>query len=258
MMFTLTYVTAFVELQETVYEGHKSFPNRLQQFIRMAETGVPLCLFADRAHQEALEAVAATHPNVRIVAWHSLEDLESTHIVDEVNARVPLRLPDVRYLEKDTWKYMCCILNKTYFLRHAMEDNPFGTERFCWVDFALPYVFKRPTDTLQHMLVLATRPWSSSAAQEQVCIPGWCAQPPTNMLQLTQGSYWRFCGGVVYGDRTSLLQFCNVCEEWLVPFLQASQTLVWEVHFWAWLEMQGHISVRWVPSVFDDKMITQL
>jgi hypothetical protein len=47
---------------------------------------------------------------------------------------------------------------------------------------------------------------------------------------------WRFAGGFFLGDRASLEGWYKLSCDALQLFLTQTNTLVWEVNFWAWLE----------------------
>lgn len=66
---------------------------------------------------------------------------------------------------------------------------------------------------------------------------------------------WRFCGGFFIGDKNSLLSFYDVSIARFEEFLNLTKKLVWEVNYWAWLELMGYISPVWYLADHNDSII---
>jgi hypothetical protein len=66
---------------------------------------------------------------------------------------------------------------------------------------------------------------------------------------------WRFCGGFFWGDKSSLVEFYKLYIENFPLFIERYKTLVWEVNFWAWLELNFNWSPNWYLADHNDSII---
>lgn len=228
---TTTFVTCFIEL---VKDGDaktlKTSENRFRHFETLAATGVPLCVFVCEAYKERILALMETYPNIRYMGPAEIEGswfLEFLRDGDFVCASSANR-------EKDTPAYFALMNNKLDYLRRAIQDNPFQTKTFAWVDFSLFHIIAadKVEETQKQIQTLGTAPW----ALQTVLLPG-CWQKPSNPSVLTQSIHWRFCGGFLLGSADAILEMVELAEENLPVFLRTYKTIVWEVNFWAYLEL---------------------
>lgn len=224
----ITFVSAFLcgENPKRSYEAYK------QYFETLAATELKFVLFLDKR-------LDWTFPSNVIVYPVSLED---TWIYQHVSATSTL--PHIRN-KVDSFEYMVIINSKLEWLVRAINENPYQTDWFAWIDFGIVHVFSNPYWTLQRLIAL---------------------QPPTTLGLRTAGIWkhqtrdvwnvicWRFAGGFLMGDRDSL---CTTYRRFQEIVLREQPKFAWEVNLWALMEAEG-VDFGWFPCDHDDSIIPSL
>ena len=223
----LTFVSAFLDLSED-RTALRSFETYMNHFKKLAETGVNIHLFLNRAC-----TWYEPFPNVHV---EYIEFTELSTYVTEAS------LPAVRTIKKDTFNYFILINAKPEFVARAIQSNIYPASHYYWIDFGIFHVIK-DTEAAQKYLV----DLSVKGIRDGLIIPGCRAKEDSDYFNRV---CWRFCGGVFAGDRASLLAFYETVrrEYHTVP-------LTWEVNLWAYLESQGKISPEWIQADHDDSVI---
>jgi hypothetical protein len=166
-------------------------------------------------------------------------------------------LPLNRTIEKDTKEYMLLMNSKLEYMEDTIEKNPFNSTHFAWIDFNISHVFsdlKMSKETLKI--------YSSSILHNSfLSIPG-CWNPlskPFNDEQvkneILNNINWRFCGGFFIGDRISIEYFIELYKTHLPYFMFKYRKLIWEVNFWAWLELVTDWKPNWFKGDHNDSII---
>jgi hypothetical protein len=87
-------------------------------------------------------------------------------------------------------------------------------------------------------------------------LPGcWDKLPAGEVGQIMNGVYWRFCGGFMLGDASSIINFYHLYNEFFPIFMRTHKKLVWEVNFWGWLEANTDWNPRWYSADHNDSII---
>ena len=144
---SLTFVTAYLKIYEDEYDLTKTFEKRLELFLKLADTGINICIFTSFEFKEIFEEICKKYINVKLIQICSIDELEITLISKSVNELC--NLPDRRSNIKDKHNYMFLMNSKIEFVKKTIDINPFSTEVFCWMDFSLPYIFKDTDKTIQ-------------------------------------------------------------------------------------------------------------
>jgi hypothetical protein len=223
----ITFVSAFLDLSED-RSTLRSFDTYMNHFKKLAETGVNIHLFLNRAC-----TWYTPFPNVH-VEYIEITEL-STYCTEA-------RLPPVRTPEKDTLNFLIIMNAKPEFVARAIQSDIFSASHYYWIDFGVFHVIKDTEAAQKYLVDLSTR-----ELKNVLSIPGCCGKGEYDYFNRI---CWRFCGGVFAGDRASLLKFYEaVCSEYKnVP-------LTWEVNLWAYLEAHGKISPEWSLADHDDSII---
>jgi hypothetical protein len=222
----ITFVTAFLcgDSPKHSYEVY------LSQFLRLANTGVPIVLFLDK------RTGWTTFPkNVTIVDAH----LADTWVGQTVYTDV--LLPVIRSIA-DTREYMMIQNSKTEFVFRASQINPWNTDWFAWIDFGIGHVFKDPKNTFERIRTLAP--------PEGPCIRAagiWRHTPE----EIFHGVCWRFAGGffLIHGSLTA-----NFHDAVKASILRNAPRFAWEVNIWADVERNG-LDLGWFQSDHNDTII---
>jgi hypothetical protein len=141
--------------------------------------------------------------------------------------------------------------SKIEFIKKTINANPFNNDYFCWFDFSLPYIFKNMESSLAKLKKYSE---SEFISQPFIAMPG-CWNKCANVDVLKDFICWRFCGGFFIGDKNSLLSFYDVSIARFEEFLNSTKKLVWEVNYWAWLELMGYTSFMWYLADHNDSII---
>ena len=245
----LTYVTSFIDIYgDTVFE-EKTIAWRFEKFMDLVSTGVQLCVYVCPRTEEYIKARIQEFSNVRMMKTVSISD---TWVYKEC-AGVEYSLPEFRNKPKDIAEYMMLIHSKAEFLNDAIHKNPWKSTHFAWIDFSISYVFHDKSRTLEYIRVLGERHFEP----EFLVIPGcWDKLAPDTTSQLTNGVYWRFCGGFLLGDAKSVSEMFDLYQRYFGDFLRDTRILGWEVNFWAWLEANvSDWNPRWYKGDHNDCIV---
>ena len=216
----------------------RSLAQYLQSLELLANATDHLVLFLD--HRIAAPTLPM-HVEVRRISIHDLK------IAQRISPHADLvELPGQRNLVKDTIDYLILVNAKTELLEQALLAHP-DVKRAAWVDCGIGHVLKDPLVALKQLDRLQHLP-------DGLTLPGILTKP----LWPGDGVCWRFCGGVVAGDRLSLLRLYDLHRQ-AIDALWPKLTL--EVNVWAWMEMQGSIGagsptpLHWYAADHNESML---
>jgi hypothetical protein len=244
----ITFVTSFIDIYETTFED-KTIEWRFEKFRDIVSTGIQICVYVSPECYDVLYEFVKDFANVKIMKRVSIE---STWIAKEC-ADVEYYLPEYRNYPKDIPHYMMLINSKCEFLYDAIQENPWGSTHFAWIDFSISYVFHNKEATLEYLAALSLRTFIK---EPFLLIPGcWDKIAENNVDQISNGVYWRYCGGFLLGDAKSVEQMFLLYKQYYPEWIRTHQKLVWEVNFWAWLEANTEWSPRWYKADHNDCII---
>ena len=249
----VTFVTSFFNIYETDYDAKKTIPWRVERFEEMARTGINICIYTSPDYAKYIDV--EKFPNIRLMdAGVTTPELWVAGVVQ--GAAAPVELPAVRNETKDTAGYLTVINSKTQFMADTIQKNPFDTTHFAWVDFNLSHVLFKGEPSLRYLKDLGQRTFKP----KMFAIPGCWDNKYNNVHvgHVTECIFWRFCGGFFIGDAESILRFDDLYKEKYPEFIAAYRKLVWEVNFWAWLEVNSDWAPEWYAAGHDDTILTNL
>jgi len=206
----------------------------LEQFEKLAATGLPIVLYLDRSLTEQRFTA-----NVTVVPA-SISDLGLWQALQHLS----VQLPSVRNAGKDTADYLTIINAKTEFLQRTIAMGLPATHH-AFIDFGLFHVI-RDTPRAQERLRAMAR-----LAPDDILVPG-CLPDRGDFLHTVN---WRFCGGFLVGPTAKIEAFAALHRKAIERHLPA---LTWEVNYWAWMEMHQGFACRWVPADHDDSILDLL
>lgn len=215
-----TFVTAFIDLKEP-RQGVRAPDTYIAKFQQLADTGINLHLFVSQSFCDRIPERDNIHTTVI-----ELEDLDTFKELAGLNPA----LPSVRSHNKDTRAYLTLMNSKTEFIRRAIDQNPFNTDGFAWIDFGIFHMLHDSVEKLKSI--------GKSIPGNHVYIPGcWDRCYP-----LFSHVFWRFCGSFFIGNRQAMLTFDSFHQTMFRKTVIEKNVLSWEVNMWALYEMQG-----WTP-----------
>jgi len=265
----LTFVSAFIKVYNELLDNtstddqiNKQIYNRspkwrLDHFRTIAETGIPLCIYISPEYQEIMTEFIQEFPNVKIMKTMNIQDTfvskeYQKEIQDSDITLPPITLPNQRSLNKDTPNYILLMNSKTEFMQDAIDQNPWSSTHFAWIDFNIAHVFKDNVRSQEFLKILAKR----TLRPHFLTIPGcWAKLQEPYIDYILDNVHWRFCGGFLLGDKESIIKFNELYREYFPLFIRKYRKLVWEVNFWAWLELVVDNQIIWYKGSHDDSIL---
>jgi hypothetical protein len=226
----VTFVTSYFKIYENDYDIEKIFEKRLELFLKLAVTGINICIFTTPEFQYTFTEIHNKYNNIKLIDIYSKNDLKfSKKYFSEIEN---CQLPEKRSHVKDTEYYMSLMNSKIDFVNETIKINPFSSKYFCWFDFSLPYIFKNLDKTIEKFKLISQRKYTDSF----LTMPGCWNFKVNDVNFIKTNICWRFCGGFFIGDKNSLVDFYNLSFNNYSEFLTLTKSILWEVNYWAWLE----------------------
>lgn len=245
----VTFVTSYFKIYDNDYDVSKTFDKRLELFLKLADTGIYICIFSSHEFKEAFQEICKNYRNIKLINVYSKTELKFSN--KYFNETKLCQLPERRSHNKDTEYYMYLMNSKIDFVREAIEINPFSSKYFCWMDFSLPYVFKNIDKTIKNIKLISQTNYINSF----LAMPGCWTFKVDDINHIKGHICWRFCGGFFIGDKDSLIDFYNLSFNNFGDFLIQTKTLLWEVNYWAWLETNKNFNTIWYQADHNDTIV---
>lgn len=251
---TTTIVSCFIKLYEADPFDFKTPEWRVEQFRKIARTGIPICLYGCSHTMPFLLNLLEEFPNnIKIMSADLAENLIIyKHCISSKKA-----LPKNRNIAKDTPQYMALMNSKIEFVYDTMQKNYWGTDNFAWLDFSSAYLFTGGDADAVCVFDKLREICSSSLPKNTLYIPGcWDGGGSSYNDSIN----WRFCGTFFIGDAAAISNFYHDYLYYFPLFLECFNTLVWETNFWAWLESyiikNGYINyIQWYNADHNNSLI---
>lgn len=241
----ITFVTSFFHIYDQEYDTNKTVEWRVERFREIASSGIKICLYVSA---EQIHLIPREYTNVHIIESPKL-------FVEAICEKMDLQLPQQRSILKDTAKYMYVINSKTDLMTDAIQRNAWESTHFAWIDFNISHVFLDKERTLRFLKDLDQYELPKTC----MLVPGcWSKYDNINIGHVTECIFWRFCGGFFLGDKASILRFGTLYTTKFPEFIETTRRLVWEVNFWAWLEVNSDWKPQWYSADHNDTILTNL
>jgi hypothetical protein len=132
-----------------------------------------------------------------------------------------LALPAVRNLEKDNHKYLWLMGHKLQFLQMAIEQNPFGTGQFLWLDFGVMKICD-PQTFGANVCRMSTKSYPRVRLAHIWPLQGEVDHDNIN---------WCFAGGSIGGSAAALLAMARHVQAEMYKDI-FEKRITWEVNLW--------------------------
>jgi hypothetical protein len=247
-----TFVTAYMTIYDRPYQN-KDITWRFTQFKKLCQTGIPLAVFCSRDCEEQFRnEILSEYSNVVLLEAIDLSETWTYKTYQKVAAEVEIELPNTRCEDKDTAEYLILMNAKTEYVTRAIDINPFHSTHFAWVDFNIFHVFVGQEKYASYLLnTLAKR----TMAERFLTLPGCWGKEYVREGYLVNDICWRFCGGFFIGSAGRMFEIHNEYLTHFENFLRTHKKLVWEVNFWAYLELHHGLSVVWYSGDHNDSIL---
>jgi len=247
-----TFVTALLNIYQTPFQN-KDLEWRFTHFKKLAETKIPIAVIVSPDYLDYTEAFCKDYPNVRIIRTMDLSDTWVYKTYEEIaKSGVEIEMPNSRNPAKDTKEYILLMNAKTEFLKIAIECNPFGSTHFAWIDFNIFHIFGNRE---QYVFECLTGMSKRTLAPYFLTLPGCWGKENVVESFLMNDICWRFCGGFFIGSGDRVMELHRYYELYFADFLREKRKLVWEVNFWAYVELHHSMSVIWYPADHDSRIL---
>jgi hypothetical protein len=249
-----TFVSAFMNIYETPFQN-KDLEWRFMQFRKLCQTGIPLAVFCSRDCEDYFRSdILTKYPNVLLLDVLDLSDTWTYKTYDKVQRETnnSVELPNTRNPAKDTQEYLLLMNAKTEYIIKAVEKNPFNSSHFAWIDFNIFHIFGGKegvvTNHLRNLSRRILQPYFLS-------FPGCWSKEQVVEEFLINDICWRWCGGFIIGSGDRMLELHKTYTDHFENFLREKRKLVWEVNFWAYLELRHGLSVVWYPGDHNETIL---
>ena len=244
----VTFVTAYLNIYETPFQN-KDTEWRFRQFRKIAETGIPISVICSPDSSQDMQNIASEFANIQIINYIDLSDTWTYSVCKEVEERSgeQLKLPNSRNPDKDTREYILLMNAKTEFLKMAIEKNVWRTSHFAWIDFNIFHIFKGEEQELLAAKILRDLSYRTFAP-DFLAMPGCWGREYVNNEYLMNDICWRFCGGFFIGSVGRVLELHDCVTTHFPAFLEKERRIIWEVNFWAYLELNHGLCLAWYPG----------
>lgn len=139
--------------------------------------------------------------------------------------------------EKDTLPFLFVQCNKTEWVRQIVQENPFKTAQFTWIDFGIHHIIQD-----DFLLQKAIRKISRTTCEKVSIGSCWNIRLPF-VRDIYRDVAWFFAGGIFGGEPEYLLLFADYMKIACLTLIQEKRHLMWETNIW-YIVHQNH------PEIF--------
>jgi hypothetical protein len=246
------FVTALIEIDGNRFQEEK-FQSVLEHFLKIASTGINLCVYASSAYYDRIKAACEElhYRNVRMMECIELADTWLSAMVrsaqDQSQDHRSLQMPASRTSHHDTINFFTLMNAKIEFVKRAIDATD-GTH-YAWIDFRITHMIKDMGPSLAYLEMLG----KSALAPRFMATPGcWVDGGKRDILNRIN---WRFCGSFIMGDRASMDDTWTKVKTHYPIFMRTTGFHIWEVNFWVWLEIHAGWNSGWYAADHNDSII---
>ena len=248
----ITFVTSYL-----FYENHEHISDEfsIENLITLCRQKLPLIVFVyhdcESWIREKLRGSIDENAEMPVLIPIQKMQLRTWRTIQEYDDIV--ELPKNRNPAKDTPEHLWKTHVAMELVDLAIQQNPFGTRHFAWIQYSLPYVVRNPT-----MYTYLRDLCNMNFRERCFVFPGCTGSPVTDIPVLLDGICWRFSGGFFIGDSVSIRRGWEVYIREFALFLKTYRKLVWEVNFYAYLEgfCRDDWKVTWYHGNHNDSIIS--
>jgi len=254
----VAFVTAYLDIyqDESIdLTRNRGIEWRLKTFQPLAYTGIPIYLFYSHKYAPFFETQEFQQRNPNVILFRKME-LEQTWTWKITQTHQPLQLPKERNDKKDTYEYMVLQNAKQEFIQQVIEKFPQHTH-YAWIDFSIVHMFKEPKQSLEYLRICYGTRSIPRVKQTQepdpspFFIPGCWPQQwfEPDLDAILERIHWRFCGSFFIASQESMVNFNRLYRHCFPLFLKEHKRMIWEVNFWAWLEVTNKTLLEKYPAL---------
>lgn len=250
-----TFVSSFIDLNRLEKRRElKDTEVYMKNGLKLLEQPYNFVVFVDKQSCETIKTLLSPEQLLRILLI--VIDISELPVCQEVkneNLTMPLHASP----EKDTYYYMALMISKTFFVKKAIEINPFNSLQFSWIDWGILHIIKTENDLDKFNNALEK---IDKTITNNIRIPG-CIQPniiKNKIMSIEQNMHhplWFFCGGFFSGNIKSLLKFYEDMSD-CIQLLKTKKFFTWEVNLWAYIYTTRYELFDWYLANHNHTMLS--
>ena len=249
-----TFVTAFFKIYDDPPLKIRTLDWRMVHFEQLAKTGIQLVIYTCDEYINLLEPFLTKYSNLRIGKIMKFSETQTWKMIESAELERTIELPEKRSVTKDTKEYISLMNAKTEFIHYAIEDNPWNSDYFAWIDFNIFHIFKE-NDSKYADQIIRTMSLREYQQDDFLVVPGCWDYNWTNEWSIPNEVCWRFCGGFFFGTTKCLLDFHATYLDKFPEFLRKFGVLSWEVNVWSWMELCGYFRPIWYNADHNSRIL---
>ena len=125
---------------------------------------------------------------------------------------------------KNTIDYMFVQCSKTEWVKNAIEENPYNSEQFIWVDFGIYHMINNDELFAQYMHHIC------NSKYDNIRIASGYFDGNEDFIY--RRIIWFFLGSVFGGHKDKLLLFADLMKEKCLTIINNEKTIFWEINIW--------------------------
>lgn len=132
---SITFVTAFFDIGRKTEEPLQKYDNYFAWITKLLELPINLCFYTTQDIHDKL--VYTPRSNLKFIITDKIPMFDK---LSQIKTIWPSYITNNR--EKDTAEFACLSHSKFHFLKQAIEDNPFNSTHYGWIDAGLLKIAK--------------------------------------------------------------------------------------------------------------------
>ena len=125
---------------------------------------------------------------------------------------------------KDNIEYMFVQCNKTEWVKQAIEEDPFHSDQFIWVDFGIYHMINNETEFEKYICKLSEPTYECVRIASGIFF--------NNDINIYQNIIWFFLGSIFGGNKEKLLKFAELMKSKCISIIETKKTICWEINIW--------------------------
>ena len=216
-----TLVTAFITKINNI--DFRSYEKYIELGKKLLKQAIPtICFLEKDIFTEYFEPELTLYPltTFRIFERKDIYLYEYEHQLTDFHVKTD-------NVSKDTPGYMFIQCHKTEWVKQAIQENPYNTTNFVWIDFGIFHMIK---DEVSFALALKNL---SRKTYDNVRVAS-CVDP--NSISYDKNIYreisWYFAGSIFGGNKESLVEFAKIMKATCIHLMETKKHIMWEVNVW--------------------------
>ena len=225
-MVESTYVNTIVSAFVTGVNTRKDFDitKYIEYGKKLLEIDAPKVIFIELSIYQTYfekEKKEGHYPNTVFVMMNRFNMYLYEHLNKITNFQINTGKPD-----KDTVDFMFVQCNKTEWVRQVVNQNPFKTSQFVWIDFGIYHIVQN--DALFQKTIIKISQTECSKVSICSC---WNLRLPF-VRNIHKDVAWYFAGGIFGGEGEYLIKFADKMKEETINYINKNNAIVWETNIW--------------------------